>query len=310
MEPDIVIADYNLPGGLTGLQTIAELRRALHREIPAIILTGDISTGTLRKIAQERCVASQQAGQRRRADASGQDVARCTTPAAAETGTSRRRKLHASKLPSAKSLPNNGDPSLPTVFVIDDDAALRATMVELLALDGRAVETYSSCEAFLETYRPSRKGCLVVDAQMQGMGGLALSGAVKSRGNRAPGHHDHRLWRRVDGRQSDESRRRGFHREAGRARRIDREHRAARSSRTQDSGRPFRSARGRREMHRGPDAAGTSVMDLVLAGHPSKNIAADLGISQRTVENHRASIMKKTGSKSIPALIRTALAAI
>jgi two-component system CheB/CheR fusion protein len=50
-------------------------------------------------------------------------------------------------------------------------------------------------------------------------------------------------------------------------------------------------------------------MDLVLAGHPSKNIAADLGISQRTVENHRASIMKRTGSKSVPALARLALAA-
>jgi len=48
---------------------------------------------------------------------------------------------------------------------------------------------------------------------------------------------------------------------------------------------------------------------MVLAGHPSKNIAADLGISQRTVENHRASIMDKTGSKSVPALARLALAA-
>jgi two-component system CheB/CheR fusion protein len=51
------------------------------------------------------------------------------------------------------------------------------------------------------------------------------------------------------------------------------------------------------------------VMNLVLAGHASKNIAADLGISQRTVETHRASIMKKTGSKSLPALARMALAA-
>ena len=51
------------------------------------------------------------------------------------------------------------------------------------------------------------------------------------------------------------------------------------------------------------------IMDLVLAGHPSKNIAADLGISQRTVENHRAAIMTKTQAKSLPALARLALAA-
>jgi len=52
------------------------------------------------------------------------------------------------------------------------------------------------------------------------------------------------------------------------------------------------------------------VLDLVLAGYPSKNIAADLGISQRTVDNHRAAIMRKTGSKSLPALVRIAMAAV
>jgi len=51
------------------------------------------------------------------------------------------------------------------------------------------------------------------------------------------------------------------------------------------------------------------VMELVLAGYHSKNIAADLGISRRTVENHRAAIMKKTGTRSLPALTRLALAA-
>ena len=51
------------------------------------------------------------------------------------------------------------------------------------------------------------------------------------------------------------------------------------------------------------------IMNMVLEGHPSKNIAADLRISQRTVENHRASIMKRTGAKSLPALARLAVAA-
>lgn len=51
------------------------------------------------------------------------------------------------------------------------------------------------------------------------------------------------------------------------------------------------------------------VLDHVLAGHPSKNIAADLGISQRTVENHRAAIMARTGATSLPALARLAIGA-
>jgi DNA-binding NarL/FixJ family response regulator len=51
------------------------------------------------------------------------------------------------------------------------------------------------------------------------------------------------------------------------------------------------------------------VLALVLEGCPSKNIAADLGISQRTVENHRAAIMQRTGATSIPALARIVIGA-
>lgn len=53
----------------------------------------------------------------------------------------------------------------------------------------------------------------------------------------------------------------------------------------------------------------TQILHLVLAGQPSKNIAADLNISQRTVENHRAAIMRRTGATSLPALARMAVGA-
>src|SRR6201993_2660274 len=52
IRPDLLVADYNLPKGLNGLQVIAELRKTLGYEIPAIILSGDISTDTLREIAE------------------------------------------------------------------------------------------------------------------------------------------------------------------------------------------------------------------------------------------------------------------
>lgn len=51
------------------------------------------------------------------------------------------------------------------------------------------------------------------------------------------------------------------------------------------------------------------ILGLVVAGHPNKEIAARLGISQRTVESHRAIVMKKTGAKSLADLVRLALAA-
>ena len=56
IKPDIVVADYSLPNGMTGLQVIASVREALSRELPAVILTGDISTDTMREITRRGCV--------------------------------------------------------------------------------------------------------------------------------------------------------------------------------------------------------------------------------------------------------------
>jgi len=56
VRPDLILADYNLPNGMDGLQLTATLRQTLHREIPVIILTGEISTGALREIALRDCV--------------------------------------------------------------------------------------------------------------------------------------------------------------------------------------------------------------------------------------------------------------
>jgi len=307
VKPDIVIADYNLPGGMTGLETIAGLRGALHREIPAIVLTGDISTGTLRKIAQGRSVHLNKPANAE--DLTGLIASMLGAPALRSNGANGHEPpliAQAKTLPSVKP---NGDTAPATIFVVDDDPALRATMVELLELDGRAVETYSSCEAFLETYIPSRKGCLIVDAQMQGMGGLALLEWLKSEKSEwasimITGYGDVSMAVRAM--------------KAGAMDFIEKPIRADELlasienalDRTHDSGK--RSAWHATVTKCIADLKPREheVMELVLAGHPSKNIAADLGVSQRTVENHRAAIMKKTGSKSIPALIRLVLAAV
>src|SRR5258706_7678306 len=307
VEPDIVIADYNLPGGFNGLQTIAELRRQLHRQVPAIILTGDISTETLRKIVQERCIHLNK-------PANAADLLRLVgilLSAARLSGGSGHEKpstRDTNELPAVSVTPMNGDP-LATVFVIDDDPALRATMRELLVLEGHAVETYSGCEAFLEAYRPSARGCLVVDAQMQGMGGLALLERLKSHAIELPaimitGYGDVPTAVRAM--------KAGAVDFIGKPIESDELIASIERAMSQPRDSTDRSARhaAAAKCIAGLTPREQSVMDMVLAGNPSKNIAADLGISQRTVENHRASIMKKTGSKSIPALIRTALAGV
>ena len=284
VRPDLVLADYNLPNGPNGLQVIASLEQTLGHDIKAIVLSGDISTDTLREIAR--------AGR-----------AYLGKPVTAPALISLIEEMLGKPQPMAQA-----DDRPPAIFVVDDDRAVREALRDLLEADGRAVEIYDSCEAFLGTYRPGRQGCLVVDALMPGMSGLELLQRLKSEQSRLPaimvtGHGDVTMAvQAMKVGAADFIEKPIGYKEllASVERALEQAGDTAKASAWRETA--TTSIAGLTERQR-------QVMDLVLAGHPSKNIAADLGISQRTVENHRAAVMKKTGSRSIPALIRLALAA-
>jgi FixJ family two-component response regulator len=70
----------------------------------------------------------------------------------------------------------------PTVFVVDDDPAMRSSLRWLLESEGLAVETFETGEDFLDSCDPSRSGCLVLDVRMPGIGGLGLQSELRERG--------------------------------------------------------------------------------------------------------------------------------
>ena len=195
-----------------------------------------------------------------------------------------------------------------TVFVVDDDAGLRETVGETLEAQGWLVETYASCEAFLAAL-DGRLGCLVIDAMLPGMDGFELLARLKADNIALPsimitGHGDVSMAVKAMQAGACDFLEKPFrHDELISSIKLAQE-------KTQDSQPTVAAARGREAHLSSLTTRQRQILDLVLAGHPSKNIAADLRISQRTVENHRAAIMRKTGSRSIPALIRLVVGAV
>jgi len=284
VRPDIVLADYNLPNGPNGLQVVASLQEIFSHDLKAIILSGDISTHTLREIARAGRVYL------------GKPV---TVPAL----LGRIGELLPKPQPAAQT-----DNSPPTIFVVDDDGAVRDALRDLLEANGRTVEAFDSCEAFLDIYSPSRRGCLVVDARLPGMDGLELLERLKGERHRLPAIM---ITGQGDVAMAVQAMKAGavdfIEKPIGSEELLAVVDRALEQAGDTTAASAWRE--GAATSIAGLTARQRQVMDLVLAGHPSKNIAADLGISQRTVENHRAAVMKKTGSRSIPALIRLAIAA-
>ncbi|BDV40440.1 protein-glutamate methylesterase [Methylocystis bryophila] len=291
-RPDLIVADFNLPNGPNGVEVISQLREKFHREIAAIVITGDISTQTLRAIAGLHCKHL------------GKPV---------ETAELLRvvKNLLVSAAPEEKTeavTRTPGEPSSGAIFVVDDDSSIRDAVREMLESHGWEVETFESCEAFLAALRPGRRGCLVIDAVLPGMDGLELLARLKADGITLPsimitGHGDVSMAVKAMRAGVSDFIEKPFGHEELFASIKDALEQTTASGREQ-------ARRMAANAHlEGLTARERQILGLVLAGHPSKNIAADLGISQRTVENHRSAIMRKTGSRNIPALIRLAVAA-
>lgn len=189
-----------------------------------------------------------------------------------------------------------------TIYVVDDDRALCDAMRDLLVEHGWEVEISPSAEAFLETEPPGHEGVLLVDAVMPGMGGLELLRRIRSRRPLPAivmtGHGD--IAMAVDAMKAGAS---DFIEKPVRCEDL-----LAAIDRIQGATPPSAHHGTTAAIIAGLTARERQVMELVLAGHPSKRIAHELGISQRTVESHRAAVMKKAGVKSLAALVRAALA--
>ncbi|MBR0643874.1 response regulator [Roseomonas hellenica] len=294
LQPDLVLADYNLPNGMDGLQFSGTLRERLRRQVPVIILTGDISTRTLRDIALLNCVRLHKPMKLPELVEAVQGLLRSASLTA-----------RAAFAPPAADIDGAGSP---IIFVVDDDSHVRAGIRAVLEDEGQIVEDHASSESFLAAYRPGRKACLLVDACLPGIDGVELLRRLRAAGHRLPaimitGHGDVRMAVKamkagaMDFIEKPVSRGELL---AGIARALEQ---------SSDSGKLLAWQETAARHVAGLTARQRQVMDRVLAGQPSKNIAVDLGISQRTVENHRASIMRKTGATSLPALARLALAA-
>ena len=290
-RPDLVLADYNLPNGLTGVELSRRIRRDLDPTLPFIILTGDISTDALRDIARHDCVQFSKPVKLRILT---QAIAKLLEAAPSPFAT---------RLPAVKVYPKS-----PKVFVVDDDAQIRGAVAAVLEHEGWTVEAFASCEAFVAAKRSDPGACLLLDAYLPGMSGLALLRKLHADGSNLPtimmtGESDVAIAVEAMKAGAVDFIAKPVSREELIAS-LDRAMEISRDASKQDEWR----ATARSHLA-GLTTRQVEVMDRVLAGQPSKNIAADLKISQRTVENHRMQIMKRTGCRSLPALARMALVA-
>jgi two-component system, LuxR family, response regulator FixJ len=187
-----------------------------------------------------------------------------------------------------------------TVFIVDDDAAVRDSLALLLSLRGYSTVIFSCAEDLLRVIDPLWRGCVVVDIKMPGMSGLDLQAALAEHPASMPviiitGHGDIAAARQAFKAAAVDFLEKPFDDDVL-VRAIER---------------AFDEAAERRDRPVWPIQATLSarereVMQLVVDGYDNRQIGSRLGISARTVEVHKARLMTKLGVRSLADLIRLA----
>jgi len=193
-----------------------------------------------------------------------------------------------------------------TVFIVDDDHEVRAALQLLMESVGLKVETFESAQVYLDQFDPSRLGCVVLDVRMPGMSGLELQAKLADKPLCPPiviitGHGDVPMAVRAVQAGAVDFIEKPFNDQAL----LDSVHRAIERDATQRGQASTIADIQNRVSRLTPRER--EVLDLVVAGYRNKLIAAELSVSQSTVEAHRAKVMEKMDAKSLSDLMRMML---
>ncbi len=191
----------------------------------------------------------------------------------------------------------------PTVYIVDDDDAVRNSLRLLLKSVGLTAVALPTAQEFLSTYDPQQPGCLILDVRMPGMSGRELQQQLNVRGAVIPvifitGHGDIPMAVEAMQHGAFDFLQKPFRDQDL----IDRIQRALAKDRTNRAELTERSRV--RERFESLTPREREVLALVTSGKPNKVMAAELGVSQRTVEIHRARVMEKMHASSLAQLVR------
>ena len=196
----------------------------------------------------------------------------------------------------------------PTVYVVDDDDAMRRALDALLSTVGYKTAVFSRPSEFLANFKVDSPGCLVLDIRMPDMSGLELQQHLNRIGSMLPvifitGHGDVPMAVQAMKEGAFEFVQKPFRDQDL----LDRINHALK----QDAENRSTVARRTEVLHRLESLTPRErqVMDLVVDGAANKVIAIDLDLSERTVEIHRAKVMEKMGARSVAHLVKLHLTA-